>query len=53
MGYDGPHLNTPGPHHNVQHISWQAAGKRGTGGRERGNIPYIGPQNPSRPERKP
>jgi hypothetical protein len=50
VGYDAPHPGTPGPHHNVPHISWQSAGKRGRGG-ARGNIPYSGPQHPSRPGR--
>jgi RHS repeat-associated protein len=52
VGYDGPHPNSPGPYHDTQHISWQSAGKRGSGGAERGNIPYCGPQHPSRPESK-
>ena len=47
VGYDGPHLATPGPFHETQHISWQSGGKRGRGG-QRGNIPYSGPQHPSR-----
>jgi len=51
VGYDGPH-KSPGPHHDTQHISWQSGGKRGVGGRGRGNIPYVGPRHPSRPERK-
>jgi RHS repeat-associated protein len=51
VGYDGPH-NTPGPHHDTQHISWQSAGKRGSGGAARGNIPYEGATHPSRPTRK-
>lgn len=51
VGYDGPH-ESPGPHHDTQHISWQSAGKRGTGGAERGNIPYEGPRHPERPGRK-
>jgi RHS repeat-associated protein len=46
VGYDGPHPSE-GPSHDTQHISWQSAGKRGQGG-ERGNIPYSGPQHPSR-----
>lgn len=52
VGYDGPHPNTPGPHHDTQHISWQSAGKRRSGEAERGNIPYSGPRHPSRPEKK-
>jgi RHS repeat-associated protein len=51
VGYDGPH-KSPGPHHDTQHISWQSAGKRGSGGAQRGNEPYSGPQHPSRPDRK-
>ena len=51
VGYDGPHAS-PGPHHDVQHISWQSAGKRSSGGAQRGNIPYDGPRHPSRPGRK-
>ena len=51
VGYDGPHAS-PGPHHDTQHISWQSAGKRGEGGAKRGNVPYDGPQHPSRPDRK-
>ncbi|MGD8595149.1 MAG: polymorphic toxin type 47 domain-containing protein [Gammaproteobacteria bacterium] len=50
VGYDGPH-DSPGPHHDTQHISWQSGGKRANGGR-RGNIPYSGPKHPSRPGRK-
>ncbi|HWK02141.1 MAG TPA: polymorphic toxin type 47 domain-containing protein [Puia sp.] len=46
VGYDGPHPKTPGEHHDVQHISWQSAGKRPAGGRGRGNIPYDGPRHP-------
>jgi hypothetical protein len=48
VGYDGPHPNSPGPHHDQQHISLQSAGKRGAGGAIRENIPYSGPQHPSR-----
>ena len=51
VGYDGPH-ESPGPHHDTQHISWQSAGKRDSGGAQRGNEPYSGPQHPSRPDRK-
>lgn len=51
VGYDGPHAS-PGLHHDKQHISWQAGGKKALGGRERGNIPYTGPRHPSRPSRK-
>ena len=39
VGYDGPH-ESPGMHHDMQHISWQAGGKRQAGGRQRANIPY-------------
>ncbi len=46
VGYDGPHTS-PGPHHDIQHISWQSAGKRGQGA-QRDNIPYTGPRHPSR-----
>jgi RHS repeat-associated protein len=52
VGYDGPHPNTPGAHHDKQHISWQAAGKRESGGAQRGNEPYSGERHPSRPDRK-
>ncbi|MEO1262602.1 MAG: polymorphic toxin type 47 domain-containing protein [Bacteroidota bacterium] len=51
IGYDGPH-KSPGPHHDTQHISWQTAGKRKSGGAERGNIPYEGSRHPSRSDRK-
>jgi hypothetical protein len=51
VGYDEPH-KSPGPHHDKQHISWQSAGKRGTGGAKRGNIPYGGARHPSRPAKK-
>jgi hypothetical protein len=51
VGYDGPH-ESPGPHHDAQHISWQSAGKRTDGGAQRRNIPYSGERHPSRPERK-
>jgi hypothetical protein len=52
VGYDGPHNNTPGEHHDKQHISWQSEGKRGEGGAQRGNIPYSGTQHSSRSDRK-
>jgi len=52
VGYDGPHPNSPGPYHDQQHISVQSAGKRGAGGAVRENIPYSGPQHPSRPDVK-
>lgn len=52
VGYDGPHTQTPGAHHDTQHISWQSAGKRDAGGTKRGNEPYSGPRHPSRPDRK-
>lgn len=52
VGYDGPHPGTPGPHHDTQHISTQKAGRRPEGG-QRLNIPYSGPQHPSRPNKKP
>jgi hypothetical protein len=52
VGYDGPHPNSPGPFHDQQHISVQSAGKRGAGGAVRENIPYSGPQHPSRPNVK-
>lgn len=52
VGYDGPHPNTPGKHHDVQHISYQSAGRRGSGGAVRDNIPYDGPQHPSRSQIK-
>lgn len=51
VGYDGKH-RSEGPHHDVQHISWQTAGKRSSGGTQRGNELYSGPQHPSRPDRK-
>ena len=51
VGYDGPH-DSPGPHHDVQHISWQTSGKRKSGGTERGNTPYEGPWHPSRQKTK-
>ena len=51
VGYDGPH-DSPGPNHDTQHVSWQSAGKRGSGGAQRGNEPYSGPQHPSRSDRK-
>jgi len=49
VGYDGPHPGSPGPYHDQQHISVQSAGKRGSGGAIRENIPYSGTQHPSRP----
>lgn len=48
VGYDGPHLGTPGPFHDRNHVSWQTGGKRRDGGARRGNEPYGGPQHPSR-----
>jgi RHS repeat-associated protein len=47
VGYDTPHPE-PGPAHDVQHIGWQSAGKRSSGGAGRGNIPYSGSRHPSR-----
>ena len=52
VGYDGPHPNSPGHLHDQQHISVQSAGKRGAGGAVRENIPYSGPQHPSRSDEK-
>ncbi|MBZ5525207.1 MAG: hypothetical protein LAP21_23520 [Acidobacteriia bacterium] len=46
VAYDGPHAQ-PGPSHDSPHVGWQSAGKRSAGG-GRGNIPYSGPQHPSR-----
>lgn len=51
VGYDGPHAS-PGPNHDTQHISWQSAGKRDSGGALRGNESYSGAQHPSRSDRK-
>jgi hypothetical protein len=51
VGYDGPHASS-GAHHDEQHISWQSGGKRDSGGRGRGNIPYSGDQHPSRTDIK-
>jgi len=51
VGYDGPHAS-PGPSHDVPHISWQSAGKRTSGGTQRGNTPYDGDQHPSRSDVK-
>jgi RHS repeat-associated protein len=47
VAYDGPHAE-PGPFHDEPHIGWQSAGKRAAGGAQRDNIPYRGPQHPSR-----
>ena len=47
VAYDSPHVD-PGLFHDVPHIGWQTGGKRGFGGRGRGNIPYDGPQHPFR-----
>ncbi len=52
VAYDGPHPNTPGKHHDKQHIGWQSAGKRGNNGAKRDNIPYAGPWHPSRTDIK-
>ena len=51
VAYDPPH-DSPGPGHEQAHVGWQTGGKRGEGGTERGNIPYKGPQHPSRPKVK-
>ncbi len=48
---DSPH-DSPGPGHDQPHVGWQTGGKRGEGGTERGNIPYKGPEHPSRPKVK-
>jgi hypothetical protein len=47
VAYDPPHAS-PGEGHDMAHVGWQTAGKRGAGGAERGNITYDGPQHPSR-----
>ena len=51
VAYDTPH-DSPGPGHDQPHVGWQTGGKRGAGGTERCNIPYEGPQHPSRPKVK-
>ena len=51
VAYDGPH-SSPGANHEVQHVGYQKSGKRKQGGTERGNIPYDGPQHPSRSNKK-
>ncbi|MCW5964067.1 MAG: hypothetical protein KIT83_08510 [Bryobacterales bacterium] len=51
VAYDGPHA-TPGPGHSSPHVGYQSAGRRTQGGTERGNIPYTGPQHPSRSVKK-
>jgi len=47
VSYDSPH-KSPGAGHDEPHVGWQTGGKRSSGGTERGNIPYKGPQHPSR-----
>ena len=49
VAYDAPH-STPGPGHNQPHVGWQSSGKRPKA--QRGNIPYEGPQHPSRSPNK-
>jgi RHS repeat-associated protein len=51
VAYDSPHAD-PGPGHDMPHVGWQSAGKRGSGGTERGNITYDGPQHPFRSSNK-
>jgi len=51
VGYDGPH-KSPGKNHDRQHISYQSAGKRKSGGTKRDNVAYDGPQHPSRSKEK-
>jgi hypothetical protein len=51
VAYDGPH-DSPGPHHDSPHVGWQTGGKRSSGGTQRANIPYEGPQHPSRSSTK-
>ena len=51
VAYDAPH-DSPGPHHDKPHVGWQSGGKRNSGGANRGNIPYEGPQHPSRSNKK-
>ena len=46
--YDGPHPETPGPFHEAPHVGYQTPGKVKDGARVRENIPYDGPQHPSR-----
>jgi RHS repeat-associated protein len=47
VAYDSPHPSE-GPGHDMPHVGWQTAGKRGTDGAARGNITYDGPQHPHR-----
>jgi len=46
VSYDAPH-SSPGAGHDMPHVGWQSAGKRGQG-LSRGNITYNGPQHPYR-----
>ncbi|EIJ1425530.1 PAAR/RHS domain-containing protein [Salmonella enterica] len=53
VAYDAPHADmdvTAG--HDKPHVGWQSAGKRGSGGANRGNITYDGPQHPHRSDSK-
>ncbi len=52
VGFDSDHPNTPGPHHDQQHISAQKGGKRKAGAGDRKNFPYSGTQHPCRPKNK-
>ncbi|HCD7553912.1 TPA: PAAR domain-containing protein [Citrobacter farmeri] len=53
VAYDAPHADmdvTAG--HDKPHVGWQSAGKRGSGGANRGNVTYDGPQHPHRSDTK-
>ncbi|MBJ9324197.1 hypothetical protein I5501_18435, partial [Citrobacter freundii] len=53
VAYDAPHADmdvTAG--HDKPHVGWQSAGKRGSGGANRGNVTYDGPQHPHRSDSK-
>lgn len=53
VAYDSPHEDMDHKSgHDMQHISWQAPGKRTSDGRQRGNITYEGDQHPYRSRNK-
>ncbi|EBR0224143.1 type IV secretion protein Rhs [Salmonella enterica subsp. enterica serovar Monschaui] len=53
VAYDAPHADMDvAAGHDKPHVGWQSAGKRGSGGANRGNITYDGPQHPHRSDSK-
>ncbi|MGC6095913.1 polymorphic toxin type 47 domain-containing protein, partial [Citrobacter portucalensis] len=53
VAYDAPHADMDViAGHDKPHVGWQSAGKRGSGGANRGNVTYDGPQHSHRSDSK-